>query len=59
VDGWTGADLRDALNALTPEKVAHLKEASARAAQHLNAENEGATFLAALGITPGPPEIAG
>lgn len=59
VDGWTGADLRDALNSLTPERVAHLKEASARAAQELNAENEGVTFLAALGITSGPSDIAG
>lgn len=58
VDGWTGADLRDALNSLTPERVAHLKEASARAAQQLNAENEGVTFLAALGITSGPSDIA-
>lgn len=48
VRGWTGADLADALAALTPERVRELKAASHRAASELNAEAEGEVFLNAV-----------
>lgn len=50
VEGWGADDLAEALQALTPEHVAALKQASGVAALELNAETERAAFLAsALG----------
>lgn len=45
VDGWTGADLANALRVLTPEDLEQFKAASHDAARALNAEHEGRTFI--------------
>jgi hypothetical protein len=45
VDGWTGADLRDALETLDADDIRRMKAASHAAAGELNAENEGIVFL--------------
>jgi hypothetical protein len=49
VDGWTGKDLALALNALTPEKIAEMKNAANRAAKDFSTLGEGPRFLAEVG----------
>ncbi len=54
VEGWSAEDLAAALQALTPERVTALKQASGAAALELNAEAERAAFLSsALGTAAG------
>lgn len=48
VKGWTGENLANALRALTPDEITAFKSNSDRAARHLNAETEGAVFIAAV-----------
>lgn len=48
VPGWTPEDLAITINSLTPQKVRQLKNASHHAADVLNADAEGKTFLAAI-----------
>jgi glycosyltransferase involved in cell wall biosynthesis len=50
VDGWHPADLAAALNALSADDIAAMKNGSARAARELSADGEGPRFLAALGL---------
>ncbi|MCA0217291.1 MAG: glycosyltransferase [Actinobacteria bacterium] len=49
VDGWTGADLAAALNALTPEQITAMKQAADRAASDFSTRGEGPRFLAEVG----------
>jgi hypothetical protein len=49
VDGWTGNDLADALNALTADQISEMKAAADRAALDLSAKGEGPRFLALVG----------
>ncbi|MGV8972734.1 MAG: glycosyltransferase [Rhodoglobus sp.] len=52
VPGWSSADLATTINSLTADRVRKLKQASHRAADVLNAETEGAAFLAAIDAHP-------
>lgn len=49
VDGWTAIDLARALNALSADDIAALKQASNRTASDLSTRGEGPRFLAAVG----------
>lgn len=49
VEGWTAADLANAINALTTEQIVAMKLASARAASMLSTRGEGPRFLAEVG----------
>jgi glycosyltransferase involved in cell wall biosynthesis len=49
VDGWTGQDLANALNALTAEKITAMKHAANRAAKDFSTLGEGPRFLAEVG----------
>jgi glycosyltransferase involved in cell wall biosynthesis len=50
IDGWKPADLAAALNALSADEIAALKQGSASAAKELSTVGEGPRFLAALGL---------
>jgi len=49
VDGWTGPDLANALNALTAEEITEMKNAANRAAKDFSTLGEGPRFLAEVG----------
>jgi len=49
VEGWAAADLARALNALSADDIAALKQASNRAASDLSTRGEGPRFIAAVG----------
>lgn len=49
VDGWTGADLASALNKLSADDIAAMKQASNHAALELSTTGEGPRFLAEIG----------
>lgn len=49
VDGWTATDLAAALNALSADDIAALKQGSARAALELSTVGEGPRFLELTG----------
>jgi len=49
VDGWTGADLAAALNALSADEVMAMKTAAARNAADFSTLGEGPRFLALVG----------
>ena len=50
VDGWSASDLAAAVNALTAEQIASLKQASHRAALELSSSHEGVRFRSAIGV---------
>ena len=54
VEGWTGSDLAARLNALTPEDIMALKQASHRAAKELSTVGEGPRFLSLIGAEQTP-----
>ncbi|MGN6502880.1 MAG: glycosyltransferase [Pseudolysinimonas sp.] len=47
--GWSAHDLAVAINSLTPERIAEMKLASHRAAEHANSEAERPNFLRSVG----------
>ena len=49
VDGWTGADLAAALNALSPDEITAMKQAADRAAAEFSTLGEGPRFLTEVG----------
>lgn len=49
IEGWTAADLANALNALTADDIMTLKQASAKAAYDLSNRGEGPRFLELVG----------
>lgn len=49
VQGWTGKDLADVLNGLSPDDIAAMKRAANDAALELSSRGEGSRFLAAIG----------
>jgi len=50
IDGWTGADLAAALNALTAEEITAMKQAADRVAFELSDQGEGERFRSEVGI---------
>ncbi len=49
VDGWSASDLAAAINRLSADDIAAMKQASARAASELSTRGEGPRFLAEIG----------
>lgn len=49
VEGWTGRDLADALNALSVTQIAEMKQAAARHAAEFSTRGEGPRFLELVG----------
>ena len=49
VEGWSASDLAAAINRLSADEIAAMKQASARAALDLSSRGEGPRFLAEIG----------
>lgn len=59
VPGWTPNDLAATINSLSAERVRELKKSAHQAADVLNADTEGQTFLAAISECSKPLAMSG